>query len=178
MVELADTGKARLAGRGEAGWLTRALANLEETVASAALLVVVGSVCWGVLSRYVTQQPAVWSGEVAAIAFAWVVFLGAAAGFKRGLHVSIDMLVALLPAKARRVLDLAVELLVAAFCVYMVWLGATFTVTNWDNPTSVLRLPSSIVYAAVPVGFALMAVRIVQRALGLGPRFDRPEDAP
>ena len=38
MVELADTGKARLAGRGEAGWLTRALANLEETVASAALL--------------------------------------------------------------------------------------------------------------------------------------------
>ena len=124
MVELVGTGKARLAERGEAGWLARALANLEETVASAALIVVVGSVCWGVLSRYVTQQPAVWSGEVAAIAFAWVIFLGAAAGFKRGLHVSIDMLVALLPAGARRI-DLAVELLMAAFCLYMVWLGAT-----------------------------------------------------
>jgi TRAP-type C4-dicarboxylate transport system permease small subunit len=60
----------------------------------------------------------------------------------------------------------------------MVWLGATFTITNWDNPTSVLRLPSSIVYAAVPVGFGLMAVRIVQRAAGYAPHFDPPEDAP
>ncbi|UEM19171.1 TRAP transporter small permease [Skermanella mucosa] len=177
MVELVGAADGRTVGQAQGNWLRRAIANLEETAASAALVIVVLSVCWGVLSRYVTQQPAAWSGEVAAIAFAWVVFLGAAAGFKRGLHVSIDMLVTLLPPRPRRILDLGVELLLVAFCLYMVWLGISFVVANWENPTSVLRLSSSIVYAAVPVGFGLMAMRIVQRAVG-ALRGPLPEQAP
>lgn len=64
-----------------------------------------------------------------------------------------------------------------AFCLYMVWLGISFVVANWENPTSVLRLSSSIVYAAVPVGFGLMAMRIVQRAVG-ALRGPLPEQAP
>ena len=77
---------ARPLGRLELGRLD----IVEEVIAGAALLVVVLAVCWGVLTRYVTAQPAAWSGEVAGMGFAWLVFLGAAAGFKRGLHVSID----------------------------------------------------------------------------------------
>ena len=39
------------------------------------------------------------------IAFAWLVFVGAAAGFKYGMHVAIDMLVVALPAPLRRGAD-------------------------------------------------------------------------
>ena len=61
------------------------------------------SVAWGVITRYITAQPATWAGELAVIAFAWVVFLGASACFKYRLHASIDMVTALLPDGGRAV---------------------------------------------------------------------------
>lgn len=131
----------------------------EEVVASAALLVVVAAVCWGVLTRYVTAQPAAWTGEVAGMGFAWLIFLGAAAGFKRRLHVSIDLLTNRLPAPLRRVLELVVQLAILAFAAYVTWLGVGFTLANIDNPSPVLRLPQSIIYLAATLGFLSIGVR-------------------
>ena len=71
--------------------------RFEELVASLAVVVVIASVSWGVITRYVTAQPATWAGEVATLGFAWVVFFGAAACVKYKLHPSIDMLVKRLP---------------------------------------------------------------------------------
>ena len=134
----------------------------EEIVASAALIVVILSVCWGVLTRYVTEQPAAWAGELAVIGFAWVVFLGASACFKYKLHAGIDMLTVLLPPAVLRVIRILVHALVLGFCAFMVWFGVRFSIDAWDNPTSVLRWPSTVLYGAVTLGFALMLVRYVE----------------
>jgi TRAP-type C4-dicarboxylate transport system permease small subunit len=135
----------------------------EEVVACAALLVVVAAVCWGVLTRYVTAQPAAWAGEVAGMGFAWLIFLGAAAGFKRGLHVSIDLLTSHLPAPLERALALVVQVGILFFATYVTWLGVGFTIGNLDNPSPVLRLPQSIIYLAVTVGFFSIAIRQAAR---------------
>jgi TRAP-type transport system small permease protein len=139
--------------------------NVEETLACTALVVVVLAVAWGVLTRYVTAQPAPWAGEVSAMAFAWVVFLGAAAGFKRGLHASVDLLTARLPNLLRRALTILVDLGVLAFAAYVTWLGVEFTGRNLDNPSPVLRVPMSIIYMAVTLGFASIAFRQTVRLL-------------
>ena len=131
----------------------------EEVVACAALLVVVLAVCWGVLTRYVTAQPAAWAGEVAGMGFAWLVFLGAAAGFKRRLHVSIDILTRLLPRTIERFLATLVQLGILLFAGYVTWLGTGFTIDNLDNPSPVLRLPQSTIYLAVTVGFLSIGLR-------------------
>ena len=135
----------------------------EEVVACAALLVVVAAVCWGVLTRYVTAQPAAWAGEVAGMGFAWLIFLGAAAGFKRRLHVSIDLLTSHLPAPLERALALVVQLATLAFAAYVTWLGIGFTLANLDNPSPVLRLPQSIIYLAATLGFLSIGVRQAAR---------------
>ena len=140
-------------------WLVR---NLEEVISSAALITIVAAVCWGVITRYLVHEPATWTSEVASIAFAWVVFPGAAAVFKHGGHISIDILVAFVAVKARYVIEKATESLIIAFCIYVVILATKFAVLNWDIPTSVLRIPVSVSYLAVTVGFALMAVRQTQ----------------
>lgn len=131
----------------------------EEVVAGTALVVVVLATCWGVASRYVTEQPAAWAAEVAAIAFAWLVFVGAAAGFKYGMHVAIDMVVALLPPAPRRVLMAVADLLVMAFLITLLVLAVQFSIDSWTDPTSVLRLPRTVVYASVVVGSLCMLLR-------------------
>ena len=139
-------------------------AHFEETVAGAALVIVVFAVCWGVVTRYVTEQPATWTGEIAAIAFAWVVFVGAAAGFKYGMHVAIDMVVTLLPLTLRRWLMAAADLLVMAFLLTVLALAVEFSIDAWDDPTSVLRLPRTVTYAAVVVGGLCMLLRYASSA--------------
>jgi TRAP-type C4-dicarboxylate transport system permease small subunit len=74
------------------------------------------------------------------------------------------MLVQFLPARIRTPLEWLLDLVVVAFCLYVTWLGIGFTYDNWDNPSSVLRLPLSIVYVAVTLGFGLMAIRYAQAA--------------
>jgi TRAP-type C4-dicarboxylate transport system permease small subunit len=139
------------------------LGQAEEIVSGAAMVIVVAAVCWGVITRYITAQPAAWAGEVAAVAFAWCVFVGAAAVAKRGGHVSIDMLTAALPKRLRAWLDLAARLLGIGFCAVSAVLAFQFSLANLDNPSAVLRMPLTVLYLAPAVGFALIAWRMVER---------------
>lgn len=140
------------------------LKHFEEGVAGAALVIVIGTTCWGVVTRYITAQPAAWAAEVAAIAFAWLVFVGAAAGFKYGVHVTIDMLVVLLPEGLRRILMYAADGIVLVFLLAVVVLASEFSVDAWGDPTSVLRLPRTVIYSSVVVGSLCMLVRYAQAA--------------
>lgn len=140
-------------------WL---LDQFEELIACAALIVVVLSVSWGVLTRYITEQPAAWASEVATLGFAWVVFFGAAACFKYHLHPTIDLLLARLPERYALPLRWLNHALLFAFFAFMVWFGVRFTADAMDSPSAVLRLPLAWLYGPVTAGFALMAVRYVQ----------------
>jgi len=133
----------------------------DEAIAILALLMTVGAVGWGVITRYVTAQPAVWASEVAGIGFAWLTFFGASACFAHNAHPSIDMLVGRLPAATQRAVRFGVDLLVAAFLVYFCWLGLEFSISAWDNPTAVLRLPMTVVYGPITLAAMMMLVRHV-----------------
>jgi len=133
--------------------------QFEEILAGAALVVVVLAVCWGVVTRYITAQPATWAGEVAAMAFAWMVFVGASAALKRGMHVHIDMVLLVLPRGPRRIVTLAADAVVLGFLATGLVLAVEFAIDSWDNPTSVLRLPLTTIYGAVVVGFACLLWR-------------------
>lgn len=145
--------------------LRRLAAQAEEIVAGAAMVVVVLAVCWGVITRYITAQPAAWTGEVAAIGFAWCVFVGAAAVAKRSGHVAIDMLTAALPAPVQATINAGARLASIGFCAVASALAFEFSLANIDNPSAVLRLPLALLYLAPATGFALMAVRMAERML-------------
>lgn len=151
--------------------LRQAIRYPDEAIGAGALLVTVGAVGWGVITRYVTAQPAVWASEVAAIAFAWLTFFGASACFRHNAHPSIDMLVRRLPPWPQRAARFGADLLVAAFLAYFCWLGFTFSVSAWDNPTAVLRLPMTVVYAPITLASLMMLARHIATML-------RPERAP
>lgn len=140
--------------------------RFEELVASIAVVVVIAAVSWGVITRYVTAQPATWAGEVATLGFAWVVFFGAAACIKYQLHPEIDLLVVRLPPALRLAVRRFNDALLLAFFAFMVWFGTRFSIDALDSPSAVLRLPLTWLYGPVTLAFALMFVRYVQRLRG------------
>lgn len=133
--------------------------SFEEIVSSIALIIIVLSVTWGVITRYILAQPAAWTGEVATILFAWVVFIGAAAVFKKGEHISIDMLLTMLPPKVHVWVQAIVDITVLAVLGTMSFLTIEYALSAIDVPTTILRIPETSIYGGVALGFVLMTVR-------------------
>lgn len=137
----------------------RPIHYFEEIISGLALVVLVAAVCWGVVTRYITETPAAWTGDIASVAFAWLIFMGSAAAFKYGMHMSIDLAWMLIPPGPRRILGALVDLLILAFLAYATWLGVKFCLSTMDDPMPILRWPRAILYAALMCGFACMFLR-------------------
>lgn len=133
--------------------------SLEEIISSIALILIVLSVTWGVITRYILAQPASWTGEVATILFAWVVFIGASAVFKKGEHISIDLLLTLFPPKVHATIQTIVDLVVFGVLATMSVLTVGYALSSMDVPTTILRLPEASIYGGVALGFIMMTVR-------------------
>ncbi|EWY38641.1 C4-dicarboxylate ABC transporter permease [Skermanella stibiiresistens SB22] len=141
------------------------LRRADEAVGTLCLLVIVGSILWGVLSRYLFPQPAAWAYELSVIAFAYLVFFGAVAGVRLGSHAAIDVLVTTFPIRAQRAVDWFNYLLLAGFFVLMAILFAWQTVIGHGARTVALDLPRSIVYGPLALASVGMLVQhlIVER---------------
>lgn len=132
-----------------------------------AMLFLLLAVLWGVLTRYVTESPAVWTTEVSGILFTWVVFIGAAAALRDGQHIRVTLLLDALPDGASRLLRFAGDLVVAVFLCYGTWLAIGMMEMGATRFSPVMRVPFSWVYLAVVISFAAMSVTAVLRLLGL-----------
>lgn len=148
------------------GTLARLADQFEETVAAVAVVVIIGSVSWGVITRYITAQPAAWASEVATLAFAWAIYFGGAACIKYRLLPSIDMLVDRLPRVPQRAARWLNHALLLGFFGFMTWFGVRFAIDTWDSPSPVLRWPQTFLYGPVALCSALMAVRYLQVLAG------------
>lgn len=153
-------------------WARRA----EQLVSFTALALLTGTVLWGVLTRYGTEKPAVWTTELSGILFTWVVYIGAMTAHRQGRHIRVTLLVDLLPAAPRRVVTWLADLAVLVFLVYVTWLSVVMMQNGATRPSPVLDIPFSWVYLATVIGFAGMSISQVARLLGRAADF-QPETA-
>ena len=137
----------------------------EELLASVAITIVVLSAFYGVVSRYILNNPIAWSNEIATIAFTWTVFLGAAAAWKRDKHIHLDLVYDFLPKKIKIVSDLLKNLILAVFFVFVLYLSIQFTITAYNKPTAILRIPFSYVDVPVVIFFISIIIRSIQKFL-------------
>jgi TRAP-type transport system small permease protein len=141
----------------------RAIESLEQVVMNVAFVVVFMTIVWSVLSRYVVPNSATWAEEVTGIAFAWLIFVGAAEVHRRAQHVGVDLLTSSLPRPAQRALAFLVDLFVVVFCFYVAYLGAREAIAVHSSTTSMLRVPLSVSFGGLVLGLVLMGLRGVQR---------------
>ncbi len=125
-----------------------------------------------VLGRYVFNYSISWTEETAKFAQIWVVLMGAGITMRRGLHVAVDALPALLPLRAAR----AVSIVVAAgglwFLGIVIYGSLPLIELGWMFERSpVLLLPMWTIYLCLPIGAAYFALEIV---LSVIDRWDQP----
>lgn len=117
-----------------------------------------------VFFRYVLHDSPSWTEELARYVFIWISFLGSFVAFKRGAHVIVDAVLVALPRSAQGFLKVVVQLAIAAFLVVLVQEGWNMMLVTSNTKATMLQVPMSWVYSAVPVSAALM---LLQQAIWL-----------
>ena len=112
-------------------------------------------------TRYVLNDSASWTEEIARYLLIATVFTGAAIGVARNNHIQVDFFYRFMPRALGRFMALLVDLMRIAFF-------AAATVLTWQMmqklgsyKMTIVDLPMNIVYAVVLAGFAAMSGRAV-----------------
>lgn len=120
-----------------------------------------------VVMRYVFEASLSWSEELARYLFIWLIYLGISYCARHHRHIKVDLLlhVPFLSLTDKKVLLIFADVVFLGFATVIVWLGMDYTATLFERgqkTASLFDLPIWVIYAAIPVGYGLCAVRLVQ----------------
>jgi TRAP-type C4-dicarboxylate transport system permease small subunit len=117
-------------------------------------------------SRYVLNDSFAWTEELAVYCLMPVVFIGAAMCVRRVRHIQVNLIYRYLPQAAGRAMSTLVDIAAIAFYSYVAYLVARYALAVNNEPMTTIDWNKSHIYWLCFAGFALMAVRSVQVAVG------------
>ena len=117
-------------------------------------------------TRYVFNDSASWTEEIARYLLIGVVFVGATIGVAKNAQIQVDFFYRHMPAALGRWLSRAVDVLrVAFFAAAVVLTGEMMLKLGSNTRMTIIDAPMNIVYGVVLLGFAAMTFRSIQVAL-------------
>lgn len=117
-----------------------------------------------VLTRNVLHYPMIWTGDVAQLLFAWLIFIGAALGLRRGVHYTVEVLPMDNP--VLRIGTFWIGFVASLGVVYlMVWHGWTLANIRASGTVQSLGISRFWMFAPFPVSGLLMLLFMLEAAL-------------
>jgi TRAP-type C4-dicarboxylate transport system permease small subunit len=112
-------------------------------------------------TRYVLNNSASWTEEIARYLLIGTVFVGAAIGVAKNNHIQVDLVYRYLPRPAGHALSLAVDALRIAFFAAMVVLTAQMMHRLAGMQMTIIDLPMNLLYGTCLFGFLMMTLRSI-----------------
>jgi len=134
----------------------------EDWIVLAVFWILAFVVFYQVFTRYVLNDAAGWTEEIARYLLIAVTFLGGAMAVRRNTHIQVDFVYRFLPRAPGRVLSLLVDAVRVAFFGYAVWLTWLLMDRIGSQRMAVVELPIGLVFGAMLAGFAMMFARALQ----------------
>ena len=150
--------------------------HFEEAIIFVALAAMSLIIAVQVLMRYGFQASLSWSEEVARYLFIWLIYVGISYGVKKSAHVSVTALDLVLSPRAQHIMKIISTFVFLAFALTVVYYGRAVcaTIGRLGQEAPATGISMWMVYAAVPTGFTLTCIRLIQRLREL---FTTPVDS-
>lgn len=132
-------------------------------------------------TRYVLNDSAAWTEEIARYLLICTVFFGVAAAVRRTRHIHVDFLYRLIPAAAGRAMSTLVDVGRVVFFATAAGLTIEMMTKMGNLQMTIVDLPMNIIYGVCALGFAAATFRSVQVGIENWRRgfslLERPEHA-
>jgi len=139
--------------------------TFEAWIAFGLFWVLAATIFYQFFTRYVLNDSAAWTEEIARYLLIAMVFVGVSAMVRMERHIHVDILYRYLPRSAGRALSTAVDAVRIVFFVYATVLTAQMMTKMSSYKMTIVDLPMNIVYGVCLFGFACSALRAVQVAI-------------
>ena len=138
-----------------------------EGVLSALLLIVLSLVIFLQIAGRLGVFPGqVWTEELIRWLWVWMACLGFSEAERCQQHLRMDMIPTLWSAALRRVVYRLIDAMTGVLALYMAWLGCKGVLRTWNDESVTLGVSDAVLYAALPVGALLWAMRLFLRLAG------------
>ncbi len=131
------------------------------------LLVIVGDVLAGVISRYVFNSSFSWTEEVGRWGFIYLIFFGVALGHRARDHIAVSIAQAVAPKQFHTAIDFAIDVIVVFTTAYLLF-AANELMELVGGMNVMLKLPNWTKFAVIPVGCAIGLVYLALRPIEEG----------
>ncbi len=138
--------------------------NFEEAVCAGMLLFMATLAFVNILTRYLTNFSLAFSEEVEVSLLVYLTMLGAAAGFKRGIHLGLVFLVSRFPRVAQRGLQMGSTVLACGLFLALLWFSVRQIQDEIATATTseALAIPQWWYTLALALGSIIIMARIIQ----------------
>jgi TRAP-type C4-dicarboxylate transport system permease small subunit len=118
------------------------------------------------VTRYVMNDSAAWTEEIARYLLIAVVFVGAAIGVAKNNHIHVDFFYRHMPARMGRLMSTGVDgLRIGFFAAAVVMTVQMMLKIGNHTRMTIVDMPMNVVYGICLLGFAIMLFRSVQVAV-------------
>ncbi len=136
-------------------------ANFEEIATSIFLVLIIGLTSFNVLLRMTTSHSIQWTEEFSYFCFAWLIFVGMAAAYKRSMHAGIDLLIRFFPNKIQKTVSIATVFLILIGVAVLGYLSLNFAIHAWGKVTPVLKISYFFIDISITVGCILVCLHSI-----------------
>ena len=112
-------------------------------------------------TRYVLNNSASWTEEIARYLLIAVVFTGATIGVAKNNHIQVDFFYKFMPAWLSKLMNHLVDIMRIAFFGAATFLTGQMMEKLGTYKMTIIDLPMNLVYGVVMVGFAAMCLRAI-----------------
>lgn len=143
--------------------------RFEEIIGVVILAAVVTIIFLGVVLRVLFKSGIAWQEEISRSFYVILVYLGASYGMITRDHIRVTVIWNVLSEQARRVLRVVTDLIWLGFniAVIIVSLDLYHQMRRFLGESPVLKIPLNWIFLTVPLGFALLSLRLVEKYLRL-----------
>lgn len=141
--------------------------NLEEIICAIFLSGIIFLLGFQVLGRYILGYVSPVFEEVSRWAFVGLIYAGAALGAKRGGHFRVSVYKMIFKGYGDTAISVIGDIIWLGFNLLMVKIGVEFvqSVIQQQYLSPSLMFPMKYIYPIIPIGFLLIAIRMVQFSL-------------
>ena len=139
--------------------------TIEAWIAFVLFWVLAVTIFYQFFTRYVLNDSAAWTEEIARYLLIAMVFVGVSAMVRMERHIHVDFLYRLLPPSAGRALSTVVDAVRILFFAYATVLTGQMMMKMTSYKMTIVDLPMNVVYGVCLFGFACSAIRSVQVAV-------------
>ncbi|XEC93327.1 TRAP transporter small permease [Paenibacillus tarimensis] len=124
---------------------------------------------YGVIMRYVINNPQPWVEEISRYTIVWGAMLGIPIALRNNHHIQVDMLYEKLPEFMRRWVDFFATSIGVLFCAFYTYYGLILVGKRFGSGllSMDVGIPMWIVYLILPISGIMFLLRFIERLVYL-----------